>query len=255
MQAYFSEADIGTIREYGLCENRLWEFIRRTEQAGGKVSEITLSTAQWIRLFKEDHDHKFLIEGAAFGFDWDAEDPGEFYEVPNYVDPEHEAKVTARVREELENGHIAVTSRDRVCGIAAIGVVDKQRSGFTKYRVVHDLSRPYEMSVNDHMAVDKRSFASFESACAYMTPRAYMCKVDLSNAYRSVPMAPKWWPRHVFQWKGVVYQDLRMPFGNSGAPAAFDRITQAVVRLMKARGRTSFVGYLDDFWLLARPPK
>jgi hypothetical protein len=43
-----------------------------------------------------------------------------------------------------------------------------------------------------------------------------------------------------------------MPFGNSGAPAAFDRITQALVRLMKAEGHTAFVGYLDDFWLLER---
>jgi hypothetical protein len=43
-----------------------------------------------------------------------------------------------------------------------------------------------------------------------------------------------------------------MPFGNSGAPAAFDGITQALVRLMKAEGHTAFVGYLDDCWLLER---
>ena len=43
-----------------------------------------------------------------------------------------------------------------------------------------------------------------------------------------------------------------MPFGNSGAPAAFDGITQDLVRLMKAEGHTAFVEYLDDFWLLER---
>ena len=185
------------------------------------MSHLTRATAQWIRLFREDHDHKFLIEGVAYGFEWEASNPAEFYEVQNYVDPEHEDKVTARVLEELTNGHIAPISRENAKGISAIGVVDKNRSEFKKYRVVHDLSRPYGKSVNDHMNVDKRTFASFESACAYMTRRAFMCKVDLSNAYRSVPMAQEWWPRHVFQWKGILYQDLRMPFGNSGAPAAF----------------------------------
>ena len=161
-----------------------------------------------------------------------------------------EDKVTARVTEELLAGIIVPTTRDKVHGIAAIGVVDKQRSGFTKYRVVHDLSRPHGGSVNDGIDVAKRKFASFRSACAYMRPGAYQCKIDLANAYRSVPMAQEWWPRHAYQWKGVVYSDLRMPFGNRGAPAAFDPITQAIVRQEKSEGFPSFVGYLDDFWLL-----
>jgi len=252
MTDYFSPEDLKVMSKYGLDLQCILQFIKLTEQVGGKVAEITLATAQWIKLFEEDEDHKFLIEGAAYGFTWQADDPKEFYEIPNYVEQEHEQKVTERVSEMLAKGHIVRSNRESVCGIAAIGVVDKQRSGFTKYRVVHDLSRPFSDSVNDGMSVEKRTFASFNSACAYMYPRAYMCKVDLSDAYRSVPMAPEWWPRHVFQWAGTVYQDLRMPFGNSGAPAAFDRITQAVVRLMKSKGHTAFVGYLDDFWLMAR---
>ena len=252
MTSYFSAEDLRVMSEYGLDLPRILQFIQLTESVGGKVAEITLSTAEWIRLFEKDEDHKFLIEGAAYGFTWAAENPKDFYEIPNYVEMEHEQKVTARVKEMVDKGHIVQSDRDSVCGIAAIGVVDKQRSGFTKYRVVHDLSRPFSDSINDGMSVEKRTFASFGTACAYMRPNAYMCKIDLSDAYRSVPMSPEWWPRHVFQWEGVVYQDLRMPFGNSGAPAAFDRITQAIVRLVKSKGHNSFVGYLDDFWLLAR---
>ena len=48
---------------------------------------------------------------------------------------------------------------------------------------------------------------------------------------------------------------LRMPFGNSGAPAACDRITQAIVRHMKASGYPAFVGYLDDFFLIVHRKK
>lgn len=231
---------------------RILRFLTLTEKVGGQVAALTLATAEWIHLFRKDEDAKFLIEGCAYGFTWEAEDPSSFYEVANYVDSLHEEKVTSRVAEMLQKGHIVPSRKDQVCGIAAIGVVDKQRSGFSKYRVVHDLSRPHGASVNDAMKVGKRKFASFNSAGAYLAPYAFMCKVDLSDAYRSVPMAPEWWPRHAFQWQGVVYQDIRMPFGNSGAPAAFDRITQAVVRLVKSRGHTAFVGYLDDFWLMTR---
>jgi hypothetical protein len=123
------------------------------------------------------------------------------------VEPEHETKVTERVAEMLAKGHIVPTSRDKVHGISAIGVVDKQRSGFLKYRVVHDLSRPLGGSVNDGIDIEKRKFASFKSACDYMRPKAYHCKVDLSDAYRSVPMAPEWWPRHVFSMeRGGLYR-------------------------------------------------
>eukprot|EP00959_Pyramimonas_sp_CCMP1952_P459437 9478257-Pyramimonas_sp.AAC.1 len=78
------------------------------------------------------------------------------------------------------------------------------------------------------MKVEKRKFARFEEACNYLRPNAFFCKVDLKDAYRSIPMAQEWWPRHAFQWQGQVYQDLRMPFGSKGAPAAFDRITQVI---------------------------
>ena len=161
---------------------------------------------------------------------------------------EHSEKVSLRISEEKAAGRLVPTTREAVHGIAAIGMVDKQRSGFVKYRVVHDLSRPHGGSVNDGINMGKRKFATFQTACDLMRPHCYMSKIDLANAYRSVPMAPEWWPRHALQWEGQVYMDLRMPFGNSGAPAAFDRITQAIVRHMKAGGYVpSLCGILGRF--------
>ena len=191
----------------------------------------------------------------AYGFTWPAEDPPAWYEVPNYVPLEHSEKVSLRISEEKAAGRLVPTTKEAVHGIAAIGMVDKQRSSFVKYRVVHDLSRPHGGSVNDGINMGKRKFATFQTACDLMRPHCYMSKIDLANAYRSVPMAPEWWPRHALQWEGQVYMDLRMPFGNSGAPAAFDRITQAIVRHMKASGYPAFVGYLDDFFLIVHRKK
>lgn len=247
----FSSAQIEVMENADIDLHKMNEFITKTESAGAQISELTKSTPQWCETFAQDPDKRFLLDGCAYGFTWEAHDPPEFYEVENFVPPEHEQKVTLRVNEELSAGRIVTATRNQVCGIAATGVVDKQRSGFKKYRIIQDFSRPKGASVNDAANPLKRKFATFKQAVQYLRPRAYHCKVDLKDAYRSIPLAPEWWPRHAFQWKGIIYMDTRMPFGTSGAPGTFDRITQAIVRLMKAHGFPSTLGYLDDFWILA----
>jgi hypothetical protein len=58
--------------------------------------------------------------------------------VPNYVPPEHEAEVTKAVEREIELGRVTVSELSKVSKTAAIGVVEKQRSGFVKHRIVLD---------------------------------------------------------------------------------------------------------------------
>ena len=79
-----------------------------------------------------------------------------------------------------------------------------------------------------------------------------MSKVDLSSAYRSIPIGSKFWKRQGFMWDGQTYMDLRLPFGNRAAPGIFHRLTMAVVRWMKSQGFPGVVGYLDDFLIVAR---
>jgi hypothetical protein len=65
-------------------------------------------------------------------------------------------------------------------------------------------------------------------------------------------MAHRHWADLAFKWKvygedvARVLVETRMPFGLSSAPSIADRLTQAVVRLMRSKGYT-VVGYLDDF--------
>eukprot|EP00959_Pyramimonas_sp_CCMP1952_P294707 6163973-Pyramimonas_sp.AAC.1 len=184
LREFFSEDDLSVIAAAGVDLPRMATFITHTLEVGGQVSRLMWSLAAWIRLLSDDEDFTFLLHGCAYGFTWAATDPEEFFEVPNYVPAEHESRVTARIDEERVAGRIVPVNRDQVHGISAVGIVDKQRSGFTKFRVVHDYSRPHGGSVNDNMEVAKRKFARF------------------SDAYRSVPMAEEWWPRHAFQWQG-----------------------------------------------------
>jgi hypothetical protein len=158
-------------------------------------------------------------------------------------------RVDAQIRKEHALGRIA-RARKGYLGISALGAVPKGDDG-QKIRVVHDLSRPRVGGVNTSVLVRKETFARVADAAALLRPGAYHCKVDITEAYRAFPMAPQWWTRHVFEWDGVVYSDLRLPFGSSGAPSAFHRFSAAFARAVKARSFHACVPYLDDFWLSA----
>jgi hypothetical protein len=246
----YSPAHLKFFVLYGMDLPRLATFVSRTLEVGGTLSNLTLHLANYIYLFREDSDSQFLISSVAFGVDMDYTPPADtsFYHVPNYVKEEHEDKVDKQIRREISEGRIVRITRDKAIGISAIGSV---RKGVDGIRIISDFSRPRGASVNSSIMLRKEKFAKASDAAALLRPKAMHCKVDITEAYRSFPMAESWWGRHVFEWRGVLYSDLRMPFGNAGAPSAFHRFSMAFSRLIKSRGFHAVVAYLDDFWLSA----
>eukprot|EP00854_Cymbomonas_tetramitiformis_P034173 gene34173-biopygen18219 len=99
--------------------------------------------------------------------------------------------------------------------------------------------------------LQKDEFTSVKDAYALLRPGMYMVKVDLEEAYRSLPVASQYWAAQCFQWRGVRYMDTRSPFGNRALPGIFMRYTRAIVAWMQAQG-VPCVGYLDDFFMVAR---
>jgi hypothetical protein len=176
--------------------------------------------------------------------------------VPNYVDEIHTEKVTTALERELTMGRVIRTSWEHVSGTAAIGIVDKQRSGFVKHRLILDLSRPDGLSTNARATVNKRVFPSVRDAMDVVRPGDFMARIDVSEFYRNFPMAFHHWRDLGFQWtvfgeeEPAIMCETRMPFGLCTAPGMADRLTSAIVRHMKSKGFT-VVGYLDDFLIIA----
>jgi len=93
--------------------------------------------------------------------------------------------------------------------------------------------------------------------CSFIEPDNFLAKVDLSAAYRSVRVHPA--DRHLtgLAWtfageeRETVMVDTRLPFGARLSAGIFNSITQAVVRMMAARGDRRIVCYLDDFLIAA----
>ena len=93
--------------------------------------------------------------------------------------------------------------------------------------------------------------------CSHINEGDVCAKIDLSQAYRSVPVAPSNFCATGLKWKfkgGKSYTymyDNKLCFGASKAPGIFQRITESVTRMMKRMGYDKVFVYLDDFIIVA----
>ena len=159
-----------------------------------------------------------------------------------------------QIIDELANSRYVVSEQKPVI-VSAMGAILKQNC---KVRLIHDCSRPLEVSVNDYAhSTDKMCYQSVKDACSLVNEGSYMCKIDLRSAYRYVPIHPSNYQFSGIKWqfsgdaKPTYLTDTRLMFGSKLAPNIFHRISQAIRRIMCLRYNIPIVAYLDDFFIAA----
>ena len=92
--------------------------------SGASTPGTVTRAHRWEEHFAADEEFETLITGVTSGFAFTCREfsGNEPYSVPNYVPPEHEAKVTKAMEREIELGRLIVSDMSRVSGTAAIGV-------------------------------------------------------------------------------------------------------------------------------------
>ena len=83
-----------------------------------------------------------------------------------------------------------------------------------------------------------------------LKPNDFMAKIDLKDAYFTVPL----WKGHQkflrFLWKGTQWEFACLPFEIGSPPRVFTKILNPVIGLSRKQG-ISLIIYLDDFLLMA----
>ena len=141
-----------------------------------------------------------------------------------------------------------------------MGAFPKKRS-MGKYRVIHDLSWPPGRSINDYILKEEFTLqyisiddiASLVKVLHGKCMGSYMSKIDLEDAFKHIAVRNQDWELLGSTWydtKGQVcyYVDLVLPFGLRSSPKLFNDFADGLEYIMKNRGASSIVHYLDDFF-------
>ena len=78
-----------------------------------------------------------------------------------------------------------------------------------------------------------------------------MCKLDLKDAYLSIPIHKSSRKFLKFHWQGVAYEYTALPFGLSAAPRTFTKVLKPVLAALRAKG-IRLVAYLDDLLIIGK---
>ena len=136
------------------------------------------------------------------------------------------------------------------------GVVLK-KSG--KLRLIHHLSAPTGVSVNDGIPKDLYSlqFVTIDDAINMISrlgSGTLLAKIDIRNVFRLCPVRPEDRPLLGIYWRQQYYYDLVLPFGLRSAHFIFNQVADAFERICREGfGISDLIHLLDDF-LTAGPP-
>ena len=82
-------------------------------------------------------------------------------------------------------------------------------------------------------------------------PGDFMIKLDLKDAYFSIPIHPSHWKFLSFRWMHKIFQFTCLPFGLSSAPRIFTKVMKPAITYLRSLG-IRMVVYLDDMLILAQ---
>ncbi|XP_069134328.1 uncharacterized protein [Argopecten irradians] len=147
--------------------------------------------------------------------------------------------------------------------VSPIGVAYGKYSG--KPRLIVDLSSPHDNdshpSVNDLINKEEYSlcYIRIDDAIAIIQKLGKdttICKTDISDAFKLIPIHPSQWHLYCVQWNGLYYYYYKLAFGCRSSPKIFDTLSTAVCWIaINNYGISYILHLLDDFITFEEPGK
>ena len=166
---------------------------------------------------------------------------------------EKQAEVSEKLNKEIQMGRIMGpfdTPPISNLRCSPIGAVPKKQGG---WRLICNLSAPEGKSVNDFIDPDSCSvsYSSFDDAIQLVQqlgPNALLGKMDISNAFRLLPVRPEDFCLLGFTFQDKYYIDKCLPMGCSISCALFEKFSTFLHWALEQKSQmTDLIHYLDDF--------
>ena len=172
--------------------------------------------------------------------------------VDNYENkPQVDKVIGDDITAEYKNGWLRLLSWTRY-SFPMFGKDESQRDNDgnyrEQYRNIKDFSTPKHDSLNDRATYNRISYMTIRSAVTYMTSYCYFSLVDISAAFRTLPLHPTSARYTIYRWFGRIFQDVRLPWGLRPSSEFFCRLSALVRLILLAQGFVGILVYCDDFF-------
>ena len=143
----------------------------------------------------------------------------------------------------IQKGAVAQVQPEADQFISTFFLVEKE-SGSEEFRPVINLC-----PLNRFAQTESFRMESLQIAKNLIQPGDFLMKLDLKDAYYTVPVHQEHRRYLCFRYQGTLYEFCCLPFGLSSAPRAFTKLLKPVATLLRSVG-IRIVIYLDDILLL-----
>ena len=222
-----------------------------------------LIAPRWEKLLATHPDRAFVayvVNGLCNGFDIGFRGDRVSLRASNLrSSTEHSDFVDSHLLSSVAAGHTAGPFNSppfpkMVC--SGVGVVPK-KSG--KLRLIHHLSAPSGVSVNDGIPKELYSlhYVTIDNAIEMIMrlgKGALLAKIDIRHAFRLCPVRLADRPLLGIFWKQQYYYDLVLPFGLRSAPYIFNQVADAFQWICRELFAVRDLIHLLDDYLTAGPP-
>ena len=198
---------------------------------------------------------QYLINGFRFGFRINFIGEITSFEAPNLKSALQNPDILfSKLSKELDAGRIAGpfdTAPFPVFRTSPVGIVPKKVPN--EFRLIHHLSYPKGLSINDSIPDDCSSvqYATINDAVKILQrlgPGSYLAKTDIKSAFRIIPVSPLDYPLLGIKWDNQYYFDRCLAMGLKSSCAIFEKFSTSLEWLAVHHLKVSAVLHiLDDF--------
>ncbi|XP_067260176.1 uncharacterized protein [Chanodichthys erythropterus] len=143
--------------------------------------------------------------------------------------------------------------------ISPIGVATRKFSG--KKRMIIVLSAPHNSthpSINSLIPLEEFSlcYHNIDHAINLIKNAGYgawLAKVDITSAFKVMPIHPDFWHLFGIRWKGKFYFSVRLTFGCKSSPKILDMLSEALCWILQNNYAVPYLVHLLDDFLTISP--
>lgn len=201
-----------------------------------KFPSLQAQAAIWEQMFPNRTEVKMVRQGVYVPI---YPNPPQFFQTPFRLDQAQSTVIENEITRLLAVGAIVQVATSTW---SVNPFVVTQPNG--KQRVCFDMSR-----LTEWLQVPSFKMETLVDARNQIRHGDWLAKIDLTDAYHSVPIHPE--SQHLlgFHWKNRQFQWKVLPFGLASAPWLFTRMIRCALSRLRAQGM-NFVQYLDDILVI-----